>query len=195
MKSKIILIAMVASVAISCKGRQDSANQMEVKDSLSTSADSVMADSRGYIVAVGDLAPDFEIEYADGKKEMLSSLRGKVVMLQFTASWCGVCRKEMPFIEKDIWQKHKNNSSFALIGIDFKETPEVAAKFAKDIKITYPLTLDRDGVKFNLFCGPDAGVTRNIIINKEGRIIMLTRLYEEEEFAEMVKLIDAELLK
>jgi hypothetical protein len=52
-----------------------------------------------------------------------------------------------------------------------------------------------DGAKFNLFCGPDAGVTRNIIINKEGRIIMLTRLYEEEEFAEMVKLIDAELLK
>ena len=35
----------------------------------------------------------------------LSSLRGKVVMLQFTASWCGVCRKEMPFIEKDIWLK------------------------------------------------------------------------------------------
>ena len=42
-------------------------------------------------------------------------------MLQFTASWCGVCRKEMPFIEKDIWQKHKDNEAFALYGVDRDE--------------------------------------------------------------------------
>lgn len=186
---------IMASIAISCKGRQESANPAQSVDSLAAASDSVTADSRGYIVAVGDMAPDFEIEYPGGKKVMLSSFKGKVVMLQFTASWCGVCREEMPFIEKDIWQKHKNNNSFVLLGIDYKETPEVAAKFAKDIKITYPLTLDRDGSRFNLFCGPDAGVTRNIIIDREGKIIMLTRLYEEAEFAEMVKLIDAELKK
>ena len=42
-------------------------------------------------------------------------------MLQFTASWCGVCRKEMPFIEKDIWQKHKSDPDFMLMGIDRDE--------------------------------------------------------------------------
>ena len=86
--------------------------------SLSGKAQEVTADSTGYIVRVGEMAPNFTITLTDGKKVTLSELRGKVVMLQFTASWCGVCRKEMPFIEKDIWLKHKDNSAFALIGID-----------------------------------------------------------------------------
>ena len=57
----------------------------------------------GYIVKVGDQAPDFLINEAGGRSYRLSDLRGKVVMLQFTASWCSVCRQEMPFIEKEIW--------------------------------------------------------------------------------------------
>ena len=62
-------------------------------------------DDRGYIVKVGEQAPDITITYTDGTTKKLSDFRGKVVMLQFTASWCGVCRREMSFIEKDIWQK------------------------------------------------------------------------------------------
>ena len=116
-------------------------------------------------------------------------------MIQFTASWCGVCRKEMPFIESEIWQKHKKNPNFVLLGIDLKETPEITAKFAKDMKVTYPITLDTAGVKFGLFCGKDAGVTRNIIIDKTGKIVLMTRLYEESEFNGMVKFINEELKK
>ena len=93
------------------------------------------SDERGYIVKVGDMAPDIEIRYLDGTVKKLSDFKGKVVMLQFTASWCGVCRKEMPYIEKDIWQKHKNNSAFALIGIDLKESAEKTAKFAKNWRL------------------------------------------------------------
>ena len=69
---------------------------------VTAEATSAQADSTGYIVRIGEMAADFTITLTDGKQVTLSSLRGKVVMLQFTASWCGVCRKEMPFIEKDI---------------------------------------------------------------------------------------------
>ncbi|MDL2310330.1 TlpA family protein disulfide reductase, partial [Parabacteroides sp. OttesenSCG-928-B22] len=116
--------------------------------------------------------------------------KGKLVMIQFTASWCGVCRKEMPYIETEIWQKHKDNPNFALIGIDLKEDEATTTKFAADMKVTYPLTLDRDGAKFALFTEPKAGVTRNIIIDKEGKIVLLTRLFEMEEFNAMVAFID-----
>lgn len=147
-----------------------------------------------YKVKVGDIAPDFEMSMPNGEKVKLSSLRGKVVMLQFTASWCGVCRREMPYIEKDIWQKHKDNSDFALYGIDRDEPAETVLKFAQATGVTYPIGLDPDGDIFGLYADKKAGITRNIIIGKDGKIVMLTRLFKMDEFNEMVGVIDS-LLK
>ena len=151
-------------------------------------------DERGYIVKVGDMAPDFKIKLTDGKTVQLSDLKGKIVMLQFTASWCGVCRKEMPFIESDIWQKHKNNPQFALLAIDRDEPLKTVIYFAKSTGITYPIGLDKGADIFALYAFREAGITRNVIIDKSGKIVMLTRLYNEKEFAEMKSVIE-ELLK
>ena len=115
-------------------------------------------------------------------------------MLQFTASWCGVCRKEMPFIERDIWQRHKDNSSFALIGIDRDEPLEKVIAFAEQTKVTYPLALDPGADVFALYADRKAGITRNVLIDRDGKIVKLTRLYKEEEFNELVQQID-EMLK
>lgn len=154
----------------------------------------VQADEAGYIVKVGQMAPDFEMTLLDGSKMKLSALRGKVVMLQFTASWCGVCRKEMPFIEKDIWQKHKSNKKFALYGIDRDEPKSKVEAFVKQTKVTYPLGLDPGADIFAKFAERNAGITRNVLIDKTGKIVMMTRLYNEEEFSALCKKID-ELLK
>lgn len=148
----------------------------------------------GFKVNIGETVLDFDLILPNGKKTSIQALRGKIVMLQFTASWCGVCRKEMPHIESDIWQKWKDNSSFALYGIDLKEDAETTTKFGTNMKITYPLALDIDGSIFGKFTVPNAGVTRNIIIDKEGKIAYMTRLFKEEEFREMIDVI-GELLK
>lgn len=163
-----------------------------VTDNLEIAADtiSVQADSTGYIVRVGEMAPDFTVTLTDGKQMSLSSFRGKVVMLQFTASWCGVCRKEMPFIEKDIWLKHKNNSDFALIGIDRDEPLDKVLAFAKATGVTYPLGLDPAADIFAKYALRESGITRNVLIDKEGKIVKLTRLYNEEEFASLVQMIN-----
>ena len=143
--------------------------------------DTTAKDDRGYIVQVGDMAPDVTIEYLDGSKTALSELRGKIVLLQFTASWCSVCRKEIPHLEKEIWQAYKNKG-LVFAGIDLKEPKETVSKFAKTMKISYPLTLDTSGSKFYSFAAEGAGVTRNILIDKTGRIVYLTRLYDKAEF-------------
>ena len=157
---------------------------------FSAFAFSQAADDRGYLVKTGDTAPDFSMKLTDGKTVKLSSLRGKVVMLQFTASWCGVCRKEMPFIEKDIWQKHKANPNFVLLAIDRDEPLETVLKFVQSTQISYPIGLDPRADIFALYAERNAGITRNVIIDKTGKIVLLTRLYNEEEFAQMTEKID-----
>lgn len=153
-------------------------------------AQSKEPENRGYSVSVGDKAPDFVIRYLDGTTQRLSDLRGKVVMLQFTAGWCKVCRQEMPHIETKIWQVHKNNPNFALVAVDLKESRDKVEKFIDDMKITYPLTLDEDGSIFSLYTEKGAGVTRNIIIDPDGTIVFLTRLFDKNEFKQMMNVIN-----
>ena len=144
----------------------------------------------GYIVKQGDNMPEIEFKLTDGSTVKTSDIKGKVVMLQFTASWCSVCRKEMPHIEKEIWQKHKSNKDFALFGMDMDEPLDKVKKFASDMKITYPLALDPGGDIFYTFAAKGAGVTRNIIVDKNGKIAYLTRLYKIDEFNEMKEVIE-----
>ena len=160
---------------------------------LSISSFGQTKDDRAYLVKVGDQAPDFSMKMTNGRTVKLSDLKGKVVMLQFTASWCSVCRKEMPFIEKDIWQKHKSNPNFTLMGVDRDEPRETVLKFATSIPVTYPIGLDPKADIFALYAVRDAGITRNVIIDKKGKIVFLTRLYDVQEFNKMTKLIDGML--
>ena len=186
MKTKLFFICSFFLLsALGCvSGQQKNQQGVEAK-----------ADSTGYIVRVGDEAPDFTVTLTDGKQVTLSSLRGKVVMLQFTASWCGVCRKEMPIIEKDIWQKHQANDRFVLIGIDRDEPLDKVIAFGKAVGVTYPLGLDPGADIFAKYALRESGITRNVLIDRDGRIVKLTRLYNEEEFASLVARIDAMLTK
>ena len=101
----------------------------------------------------------------------------------------------MPVIEKYIWLKHKDNSAFALIGIDRYSPLDKVMAFGKSTGVTYPLGLDPGADIFAEYALRNAGITRNVLIDKDGRIVMLTRLYNEEEFAALTKKIDEMLSK
>ena len=178
---RLFVILSVCLAALTSVSAQTADNQKELTEK---------ADSNGYIVFDGDKAPDFTITLTDGRQLKLSDLRGKLVMIQFTASWCGVCRKEMPFIERDIWQRHKDNPNFVLIGIDRDEPLEKVVNFAKQTGVTYPLGLDPGANIYAKYALRKSGITRNILIDKDGTIIKRTRLYKEDEFSSLVDTID-----
>ena len=148
-----------------------------------------------YLVKVGDMAPDFTLKYTDGTEFTLSKLRGKVVMLQFTASWCGICRGEMPHIESRIWQPHKDDADFVLVGVDREEPREVVEEYTQKLGTTYPMLLDEKGDAFSSYALRKSGITRNVLVDRDGRIVKLTRRFVEEEFNDLVATIDSLLAK
>ena len=156
-------------------------------------------ENRGYIVDVGDEAPTFQVTINNEKIFDLKKHHGKVIMIQFTASWCSVCIKEMPYIEKEIWQKYKNNDDFILIALakDTEKRPQKKKEIQNMIdktNVTYPIMTDHNSQIFELFADKKAGVTRNIIIDQNGDIAFLTRLFEHNEFNAMKSKIE-QLLK
>lgn len=189
----ILHILLAGALLISCTASSEkrAAASGTSADTVAVAEETVSDGDRQFLVKVGDQAPDFTMQLPDGNQVTLSSLRGKVVMLQFTASWCGVCRKEMPHIESRIWQRHKDNNEFALYGIDREEPVEKIEELIKATGVTYPIGMDPEADIFGLFAEKKAGITRNVIIDRDGKIVMLTRLFEEEEFEQMVETIDS----
>lgn len=93
---------------------------------------------------MGQKAPPFSLTTLDGKAVSLASLKGKVVLLDFWASWCGPCRKSMPHMEQT-WQKYQSKG-LVIVGVNVDKEPEKAraflAKLAQTVTPTYPLAMD-----------------------------------------------------
>ena len=142
-------------------------------------------DDRGYKVRVGDPVPDFSLLDLEGTSWSRQDLLGSVYILQFTASWCGVCRKEMPHLEERVWQRFKG-TGFQLLGVDLDEPAAKVAGLVEDTGISYPVCLDEGGVLFSRITVPKAGVTRNVLVDRDGNIAFLTRLFDETEFEAMI---------
>lgn len=150
-------------------------------------------DNRGYRVSVGDAVPDFDLKDLNGNTWNRKDLLGTTYILQFTASWCGVCRKEMPHLEKRVWQPFKDQG-LQLLGVDLDEPKEKVLGLADDTGVTYPICLDTGGQLFSTITQPKAGVTRNVVVDREGNIAFLTRLFDEAEFEAMIQAVSS-LLK
>ena len=193
MKRNLIAILAAAAVIASCGGDKKAAIPETVQPVVENEVAEQVVYENEYIVKVGDIAPDFTLPMIDGSTFTLSEQRGKVVMLQFTAGWCGVCRKEMPHIESDIWQPNKDNKDFVLVGIDREETLEDIIPFIQEVGTTYPLAMDTNADVFAQYALRESGITRNVLIDRDGRIVMLTRLFKEDEFAALVAKINAML--
>ena len=188
------LMLVFSSVFIAaCGGATEGKTAAE--DSTSVAKVDTIVYEHDYLVKVGDVAPDFALPMTDGSTFKLSDHRGKVVMLQFTASWCSVCRKEMPHIESQIWQRHKENADFVLVGVDREETKEVVDAYTQKVGTTYPMALDTAANVFASYALRRSGITRNVLINRDGTIVKLTRLYNEDEFSSLVQSIDSLLAK
>ena len=93
--------------------------------------------------ATGEPAPDFDLAGPGGDALMLSSLRGKVVVLDFWATWCPPCQKEMPVLQK--LHEQFGSRGVVIVGVNIGEEPQQVGDFARELGITFPVVLDTDG--------------------------------------------------
>lgn len=148
-------------------------------------------DPRGFVVRVGDAVPAFSLTDLKGATYSRESLLGTPYVLQFTASWCSVCRAEMPHLETEVWQAFKDrDGGFVLLGVDLDEPADKVSAFAEQMGVTYPMCPDDAGDVFCSIAAQKSGVTRNVVVDRNGNIAMLTRLFDEDEFRAMVELLN-----
>jgi peroxiredoxin len=141
---------------------------------------------------VGQRMPLISLVDTDGNTFNIASLKGKIVYINFWATWCGPCSFELPRIEKEIWQAHKSEN-FVMLGIAREESKEAIVPFREKLGFTFAIAPDADRKIYNMF--GNEGIPRSYVVSADGIILFQSVGYNELVFNKMTKLISAELKK
>lgn len=155
-------------------------------------ADYAFAQDEFTMVKEGENAPDFSFQTLDGKTQKLSDLKGKVVWINFFATWCPPCRQELPHLQKEVYNKYQNNTNFVLLIFGREHTWDEINDFKTKQKFTMPFYPDPKREIFSIYAKQN--IPRNFIIGKDGKIVMATTGFTEKEF-EIIKNKVEELMK
>ena len=112
-------------------------------------------------------APDFALDDLTGKRVTLKEQRGKVVFLNFWATWCPPCIQEMPTMEK--LHQDLGKDGLVILAINFQETPSQVKEFFREHNLTFTALLDRDGKVFELYQA--WALPMSAIVNKRGELV------------------------
>lgn len=103
-----------------------------------------LAAQAGRTAAQARPAPDFTLPAADGSTVRLSDLRGKVILLNFWATWCPPCKAEMPDLNA-LHREYGQAKNFVVLGVDVEEERAAVQAFARELGLSFPLALDEAG--------------------------------------------------
>lgn len=133
-----------------------------------------------------DAAPDFTLKNDAGENIRLAEQRGKVVMLNFWASWCGPCRQEMPLL--DDMSKRYTKAGFVLYGVNVEKDVTDAKKLLKELGTTFPILWDGDSKVSKLY--QVSAMPTTIMIDKSGKVRYVNRGYkvgDENKYRDQIR--------
>lgn len=140
--------------------------------------------------ASASVAPAFSLPSRAGDTVSLDQLKGKVVMLNFWASWCGPCRQEMPLL--DSMHKRYSSLGFTLIGVNVEANTKDAERWLEDTPVSFPVLFDRDSKVSKLY--DVSAMPSTVFIDRKGNLRYLHRGYKPGDESEYLNQIRA-LLK
>lgn len=141
-----------------------------------------------FAIEVGEPPPDFSLpDLNNGQKVSLSALKGKVVIVDFWASWCAPCKEEMPVLES-LYKRFKD-SGLVVVGVSVDNEASNAKKFLSAVKVSFPIVHDAGHVVADKFKPPR--MPTSIVIDKAGKIRFIHAGFREED----AKKLEAEVSK
>lgn len=180
-----LALLMAALLVVGCGGR---ANQEVAATGLNNlgEASTVGVNNAQRGLEPGQLAPDFEMQFADGSRARLSDWVGKPVVLNFWATWCAPCREEMP--EFVAAHERYQDDGLVIVGVNAQEAAGQAAKFIDEFGVKFPVVLDTRGDVQQLYSV--RGLPTTVFIDREGRVVerwagLLTEPMLEANLAEI----------
>ena len=144
------------------------------------------------LTKVGQAAPAFKVTALDGKEYSVEGLRGKVVLLNFFATWCGPCLEELPHVEKEIWQKYKDHGLVVLV-VGREHPNEEVAAFQKKQNYTFPMAADPKREIYGKYA--TQYIPRTYLIDKEGKIAYQAVGYTQPEFKSLLAALEKQFGK
>jgi peroxiredoxin len=126
-------------------------------------------------IAPGALAPDFTLRTLGGPNMRLQEQRGRVVLVNFWATWCAPCRQEMPHLSK-LYDKY-GSSGFVLLGVNVDDDTRNAVDLATKLGLKFPVSLDSDKKVSKLY--DLSAMPSTVLIDREGRVRYVHRGYRD----------------
>lgn len=143
------------------------------------------------LVQVGQPAPPFTVATLGGAPFSLGAQKGKVVLVNWFATWCGPCKAEMPHLKDRVWATFKDHPDFVMISIAREEDAAKVGPFVAERGLPWTFGLDTDRRAYAQYA--EAYIPRNHLVGRDGAIIFQSEGFEEADFAAMVTAITVAL--
>ncbi|MDY6800190.1 MAG: TlpA disulfide reductase family protein [Bacteroidota bacterium] len=178
----IILVSTVLLTFSSCNYKEKKAEEEHEKDV-----------KKSTLIEKGQDVPKFEYINLQGDTLNIRDHQGKVVFMNFFATSCPICIKELPYLEKEIQKKYKNNENFELLVFGREHNVDEMSAFKEQKGYTMNFIPDPERKIYALFA--EKYIPRNIVLNREGKIIYEATGFTEKEFSTLKQVIGQELNK
>ncbi len=142
------------------------------------------------ITKVGQNVPEFSFTTLDGNSASIADFKGQTVLINFFATWCGPCMKELPEVQKQIWEQLKDEGVVVLT-FGRGHSAEDLEKWNQKRGFTFPISPDEDKSIYSLFFSKY--IPRNVVVNKEGKIILQEFGFSEKGFQHLIETIKKDL--
>ena len=182
MKKTIILLSVLLISLYSCNYKEKKAEKEYKLDMIKST-----------LTKVGQMVPEFSYITLNNDTIEINDLKGKVVFMNFFATSCPICMKELPFIENEIWAKYKDNENFELIVFGREHIADEMIAFKEKTGYTFNIVSDPERKIYSLFA--EKYIPRNIVLGRDGNIIYQVTGFTDKEFSKLKEVLTKELNK